>query len=405
MDRKKIFILVGLLLLVAIVLTVTVSYANRTRPVPPTPAPTLVPTQTLVPTPTMVPPTELTCAGGDIFFIMDPQYLREKYNITVKIEKISTFDVKTSEKLPELDCFFPGSYTAFEDFNAAHPDMVLASATEFRTFGVFLTRADLFLPHYLKYGLVTEVDGKYRMPMAPMIEAMELHWTWEQLFQSQATKMGITYDGDATVDRWLTLDANIYYGAPEYSSGAMQHILFLANCQASPDNNCGEVVREDQLGSLNDPDSIMSFLVGNWEAQPLQIKRSPDWFDAYRAKSGSYPLAASSESLFIGWYNSLPEDKRQTSGRQIVGIYPDYTISTDHVLIALKPEAKVLIDIFKNDIYLQQLAWDRYGMRTAVGDIGVAPGGTDITWMESDPLSLFEPKYEVYQAITQFIHK
>lgn len=395
MNRKPILIGLGALLALFLIIGLG-KYVRDTAPKPPTPTPA----------PTARPaPTEFVCAGGDIFFTMDPQYVLDTYNITVKIEKISTFEVKNDPKLPELDCFFPGSYTAFEDFNNARPELVLASATEFRTYGVLMTRADLFLPWYLKYSLVYETNGKYRMPMGPMIAAMEQHWTWEQLFQHQAKQLGIRYDGDPTKDRWLALDANIYYGAPEYSSGAMQHVLFLANCIASPEDNCSEVVQVEDLGSVDDSTSVLSFLVKNWESQPLQIKRSPDWFDTYRAKSGSYPLAASSESLFIGWYNSLPEDKRATSGRQIVGIYPEYTISTDHVLIALKPEAKVLIEIFKNDTHLQQVAWDRYGMRTAIGDVGVAPGGTDITWMESDPLSQFEPKYEVYQELTKYIHK
>lgn len=400
MNRKH---LVGLVALIVLFAAIGLGrYAINTAPKPPTPTPTA----TLAPSATPRPPaTEFVCAGGDIFFTMDPEYLLERYNITVKIEKISTFDVKSDPRLPELDCFFPGSYTAFEDFSNAHPELVIASATEFRTFGVFMTRTDLFLPWFLKYGLVSESDGKYHMPMGPMIAAMQEGWTWDELFQNQAKTLGIRYDGDPTKDRWLALDANVYYGAPEYSSGAMQHILFLANCMASPNNDCSEVVQVSNLGTRSDSDSVMSFLVTNWEAQPLQIKRSPDWFDTYRAKSGSYPLAASSESLFIGWYNSLPDGKRATSGRQIVGIYPDYTISTDHVLIALKPEAKVLIDIFKNDTYLQQLAWDRYGMRTAVGDVGVVPGGTDITWMEADPLSQFEPKYEVYQELIKYIHK
>ncbi len=396
MNRNRILLFVGILAIAAIILAVVVSVGNKTRPVEPTPVPTATP---------LPPVTKFTCAGGDIFFTMDPQYLLDQYNIEVKVEKISTFEVKNDPKLSELDCFFPGSYTAFVDFQAAHPDMILASATVFRTYGVFNTRMDLFLPWYLKYGLVYETDGKYRMPMAPMMAAMENHLTWEQLFQKQAESSGTAYDGDSMKDKWLSLEVNVFYGAPEFSSGAMQHVLFLANCEASSKKDCSQVVERSQLGQLNDPTSVLSFLVKNWESQPLQIKRSPDWFDTYRAKSGSYPLAASSESLFIGWYNALPEDKRATSGQQIVGIYPEYTISTDHVLIALKPEAKVLVDIFQKDTYLQQLAWDKYGMRTAIGDVGVAPGGTDIKWIDPDPLSLFEPKYDVYQAITEFIHK
>lgn len=401
MNWKRILIALGSL--VGLLLVVTLGKAALdSRPKPPSPTPTLVPIATYTPKP---PPTEFTCAGGDIFFIMNPEYVLETYNIEVKIEKISTFDVKTSDKLPELDCFFPGSYTAFEDFAQAHPDKVLASATLFRTFGVFMTRSDLFLPWLLKYEIVYENNGKYSMPMGVLIAAMKNNWNWSELFQSQAEKLGITYDGDPKVDKWLELKVNVYYGAPEYSSGAMQHVLFLANCTSSPNYDCSQIATLRDLGSVSNLNSVINFLVENWDAQPLQIKRSPDWFDTYRAKSGSYPLAASSESLFIGWYNGLSDEKKETSGQLIVGIYPEYTISTDHVLIALKPEARVLIDIFQNDKYLQQLAWDRYGMRTAVGDVGTIPGGTNIPWLLADPLSLFEPKYDVYQEVTKYIHK
>jgi hypothetical protein len=381
------------LLIVAMVVVFVVRNQMKNAPKPPTPTSTVTPvpipaTATLLP-----PPTQLTCAGGDIFFPMAKEKLLKEHNLEVSIVKVSTFAVKNYEGLEELDCFWPGSETAYLDFDAAHHGMIVDHETIFRTFAMLFTRKDIFLPAFLKYEVVYELDGRYLMRMSPVISAMNEHKTWAELFQSQAEELGITF----VEEPWMRLKVNMQYSAPEDSSGGLQTLFLMANYMVPGGEEGGQVVAKEDLNN------ILPLLVDNWNSQPLQDKRSPDWFNTYLGKSGSIPLGASSESLYIGWYNALPAESKE-SANLIVGIYPEWTVSTDHVLIALSPEGKKLVDVFRDDVELQQLAWSQFGMRTAVGGIGAKPGDITVSWIAADPLSVGEPKLDVFEEVKKYIH-
>jgi hypothetical protein len=338
--------------------------------------------------------TELKCAGGDIFFPMAAKKLADVYNMHVTVVKVSTFDVKNYDKLKELDCFWPGSATAYLDFDAVHHDMILDHETEFRTFAMFFTRRDIFLPDLLKYRVVNQQpDGRYIMKMYPSLMAMKAHETWAQFLSEQAKANGIPF----TEADWMKLKVNVQYSAPEDSSGGLQTLFLMANYLVPGGQDGGLVVTKEDLPG------IMPFLIDNWNAQPLQDKRSPDWFNTYLGKSGSIPLAASSESLYIGWANALaPANK--ASAKLIVGIYPEYTVSTDHVLIAFTKPAVQLVNIFRTDKELQQLAWSQFGMRTVAGGIGAKPGDSSYSIIAADPLAVGEPKLDVFEEVKKFIH-
>jgi hypothetical protein len=372
MQRNRVLLAVGLLLAAAVVFTVALSLANASRPVP---------TPTIVPTATQEPATLTTCLGGQVF-LRDAgvkQHLLESYNIQAEYVAVGSFEMKDAD-LNDIDCIWPGSRSAYEYFVANRPGLVRKHDVIFRTYAVIFTRADLYLEALLRSGLVYEKDGAYLMKMYPVLTAMNERRTWADIGLPE-----------------IAGRVNIRYSAPEKSSGGLQHVFMLANYLVPGGEEGGLVIAIEDLGP------ILPQLVANWEMQPRQVESSPEWFAAYVYESGSIPLAASSESLYLGWLNALPSARRETDGDLIVGIYPEWTVSTDHVLAGLTPEGDRLVEIFQTDAYLQELGWDNYGMRTAAGGIAARPGDTDVTWLMANPLSVGEPKQDVFEAVKAVI--
>ena len=368
MSRNRVIAAIALLFAAALVFMMVLSAASRSRPVP---------TPTVVPAPTKAPPIVTTCLGGQVF-LRDAgvkQHLLDTYNIQAEYVAVGSFEMKDAD-LTGVNCIWPGSRSAFEYFDNALPGLVQKHDVIFRTYGVIFTRTDLFLEPLLDSGIVYKKGGAYLMRMEPIIEAMNGKKTWAEI--------GIPE---------IPGRVNIRYSAPERSSGGLQHVFMLANYQMPGGEEGGEVVNIEELSS------ILPKLVLNWTMQPRQVESSPEWFAAYVYESGSIPLAASSESLYLGWLNALPESRRESDGNLIVGIYPEWTVSTDHVLAGLDEQGNRLVEIFQTDAYLQQLGWDNYGMRTAAGGIAAKPGDTDITWLLANPLSVGEPKQDVFEAV------
>ncbi|QQG42161.1 MAG: hypothetical protein HYV90_02495 [Candidatus Woesebacteria bacterium] len=356
MKRNQLFIVGAALMLLVLVAIVVVPNVFKTTP-----------------------KTTITCLGGQVFLADEgmQQRLLDEYNIEVKYVSSGSFEMKDKD-LTGIDCAWPGSAPAAADFVSAHKDIVLKKDTMFRTFNLFFTRKDLgYEDAFIKAGYVYQKDGADFMPMAPIIEAMKAHKTWEEI-------------GVQGVPGFV----NIKYSAPESSGGGLQHLFLLCSYLMPGGENGGLPCDAANLGP------VLPTLVDNWNFQGGQTGSSPEWFKAWLQNSRSLPLGASSESLFLGYYNQLPADQKKAALDDIVGIYSEWTIGTDHVFIAITPNGVRLLEILQSDPYFAQRAWDAYGMRTAFGGLGAKPGQTDVPWIVAEPLAISEPKQDATQMIT-----
>lgn len=379
MDKqKRLLLMVGVLVIAAIFVVIAMSVSSAAKPAVPTPTP-------LPPQPTPTAAAEVvTCLGGQVFIPMAHDHILETYNIDLRYKGVSTFMMKDYEHLDQIDCIWPGSASAMDFYKEAHPSgefAVRRQHTVFRTYGVIFTRRDLYLEPLMKAGYVYEKDGAYVIKMAPIVQAMSEDKLW--------TEIGVDAPGEV----------NIGYSDPESSSGGLQHLFLLGSYMLPGSDDNVRTIKMEDLGLLSDPDSVLSLMKKNWDDQPRQDTASPSWFDTYLSMSSSYVLAASSESLYLGWYNELPEGSRETEGNKIVGLYPEWTVVTDHVLGSLTEDGDRVVEIFQNDLYLRELGWTGGGMRTAVGLVGGKPGNTDVSWILADPLAVGEPKKEVFDAV------
>ncbi len=400
--QKRQLITSAVLVLCAIVFIIAAfSVAEDVRQHEPTAMPTMQPTATMVPTlaptavPTKGPATKVTVLGGGIFISAAKQRLLDVYNLQVESIPVSTFKMKEYKDLDKVDAIWPGSASAFEDFTIAQPGKILDKEVVFRTFAQVFTRRDLFLDDFLKYGVVYEKDGAYYMRYEILVSAMKQKKSFSQMLSDQAKANNVQF----VEKQWMLASANCGYSDPTASSGGLQTLFLTANYMVPGREKGGAVVKHEDM------EAILPFLVENWKSQPLQDKQSPDFFNTYVNYSGSIILGCSSESLYLGWYNKLPDNRKATDGNLIVPMYPEWTVSTDHALGGLTKIGVELVKIFRTDTVLQQLGWDLYGMRTAVGGIAAKPGNTNLKTIAQNPLSVGDPNRLVFEDVTNALNK
>jgi len=393
-KRNRALLGLGLLVLAILAFAGIYSYSAANRP----PEPTPTPVPTLAPTATPEPAaTKLLVAGGDIFVPMSHDHVLRTANLDIATKRISTFEIKNDPGLgTEIQCVWPGTESAFNDFRATHPTMVLTSEKVFSTYNMLMTRADEHLPWFIQAGLAhQESDGRYVFDkMYETLQAAINDRKWAELFIEQGLE--VTND-DIAAHPWMNLQVNIATSAPERSSGGQSGYFTFAAYLAAGGNEVNHVV------TLEEIESVMPQLKKLWDEQSLQDTSSPSFFRKWVAESYSTPLGFSSESLFLGWYNALPQEKRETDGSLIVGMYPPVTTKTDHILAAIHPDCVPLVELFRNDTELHRLGWEVGGMRTAAGGISDKPGNTDVSWISANALSIGEPKREVFEYFTSII--
>lgn len=370
--RQRTIIGLGVLAVVAIGIFILFTLPRPVEPPKPVPSPTLGPARVA------------KVLGGQVFLASPKVVDRILATKNIKVEYIrsGSFDMaKTIAENPGVyDAVWPGSSVAFNDFSDAFknkPGFIKKSATIFRTFAMFFTWRD-YIPEMEKAGLVYEQDGAYYMRMAPLIDALNKNKRWSDL------------PGNPKIPGLV----NVITSDPEVSAGGLSFYELMASCQVPGHENCDKTVTRDEL------EPTLPSLLNVWEKNGYQAKGSPEAFEAFLQYGKGVPLAWSSESLYIGWRNGLPADHKADAAK-VVGIYPEYSISTDHVLGALTDVGVELVDAFSSDPTLQQIGWADFGMRTKVGSVDNKAGDTDVTWISRSISFIFEPKVDTANRLKE----
>jgi hypothetical protein len=369
--NKKVLIPLGLVVLLAVIIG-GAPILQSVLPKGPTPIP---------PTPTIGPATVTTCLGGQVFLAI-PQvkdYLLKQYNFDVKFKAFGSFGMEKAD-LTGIDCVWPGSSVAFDEFDAAKPGVVKKHATIFRTFAMIFSWRD-YIPALEKIGIVYEKNGTYFMKMKPLLDAINANKRWSDLGAPEIPGL-----------------VNVITSDPENSAGGLSFYELIANCSIQGNNQC------DQVATVSQLDAALPTILNVWDKNGFQAKSSPELFDTLVLGGKGIPLYWSSESLYLGWRNGLPEAHRKDADK-IVGVYPEYSIVTDHVLGGITPNGQTLVDIFSTDQVLQQIGWTEDGMRTKAGGVDAKAGDTDVAWIASSPLFTSESRSDVTAAIKAAIQQ
>lgn len=368
--RKRFIIGITVLVMVLVGIVILSTIPRPEAPPKPTPVPTATPV------PTEVPATVVKVLGGQVF-LANPKvvdHLLNEYNLKVEFVSSGSFDMakKTDEELKAFDAIWPGSAAAIDLFQSSHPGLIRKSATVFSTPTMFFTWAK-YRDTLIKSGIVYQEDGSFYMRADKVVAAMNANESWSSL--------GVNIPGPV----------NFRYTDPLRSGGGLAYLGWLAAVQTASDP---ANVRPVELSQL---EGILPSLLNSWEMQGRQDTSSPEAFEIWAQTGPGMPFCASSESLAITLFNNVAD---KSSLDQILGIYSEVSVRTEHVLAGLSPAGIRLVEIFSTDAELKRIGWEDHGMRTGAGTIGAKAGDTSLSWIAASPkLIISEPKKEVTDRI------
>jgi hypothetical protein len=269
------------------------------------------------------------------------QAIFKKNGLNVTYTRMSSgkiAEAKVATDLDNADFVFPSGVQTAEkvrsnfknaqSYNIFYSPMVIATWTP--------------IVDILRANGVTKKVGQYEaIDMESFMKLAENGTRWKQLKGADAypvNKVVLVYSSDARYSNaakmYLTLNSYVLNGNTVVSSNA-------------------------------EVDKVLPTLKKIIEAQGNRESSSTNMMSDYMSIGrGKVPMMFAYESEFLE-----QAFKNNGLGKDMKLVYPTPTVFTKHVLVAIKPEAQVLVDLFKKDAELKKLAIE-YGFRFE-GDTGI----------------------------------
>ncbi|MEU5942411.1 hypothetical protein ABZ807_25260 [Micromonospora sp. NPDC047548] len=311
------------------------------------------------------PPTTVACVGGseksELMADAEVQrILRGTYRLDVTFQPLGSYDqVQLSTdviKARKLDCLWPSSGSAQGVFEAQHA-------------GAF--------PDYRAENLLQSPEVIYAGPRG----------TDALIRKGIVQRRGERY---FVVDmKGLLLDQVVKRGTWEAIGAAdLRGPITVASTDPAKSNS-GFTLAQLQLNIIATADGFSAPSLAQarkalptmralHDAQGLQSRSSDSGFREWLTQGGEFKAP-----LYAGYENQIIQQVVQSGDnsaallKNVRVLYPDPTIYSDHPLLALDPAAGRFVDAMK-DPKIQEIAWKRYGFRSAVqvgaNDVADFPG-------------------------------
>lgn len=287
-------------------------------------------------------------------------FVKKNYNLTMDYRKAGSFEMVKGD-LTGQDYLFPSSQLALELFKhegqKASRDEIIFNTP------IVLYSYKPVVDALVKEGIVTVREGVHYVNMPELAKLIVSQKTWQDL--------GLTdLYGEILVD---TTD-------PAASNSGNMFLGLLANAL-----NSNKMVSQQQA------EKILPDLQKIYQTIGYMNTSSADLFNQFLTLGvGSYPLIAGYESQLLEFSVQEPETYQKVKD-EILILYPEPTVWSSHILIALNDQSERAIDALL-DKKVQDLAWTDHGYRTIVAGSqeegqfkvpGLAPQVTQIMQMPS----------------------
>lgn len=310
--------------------------------------------------------------GEKIALLDDPEVqkiLRDRYGIAVDATKAGSIEMVEGDTSGQ-DFLWPSSRIALDLFKSRHGASV-ATATTFDS-PIVLYAWSPVADALARTGYLHVRKGVRYVTDFPRLSRMIVRGKpWSSV------GLGQVYG-----------PISIFTTDPNKSNSGLMFAGLLANAL-----NGDRVVTEPELAHvLPDVEQVYGRL-GYLETSSL------DLFNQFLATGiGAKPVIAGYENQLIEFTVEHPSQKDNLQ-RQIRILYPQPTVWSEHILIALDGRGKRLLDAL-NDSDIQRLAWERHGFRSGVLNGSNDPAAAGVTGVPRDITSIIPvPAFRVMNQI------
>lgn len=314
--------------------------------------------------------------GEKISFLEDEEtqkILRRDYGLSLDIHKAGSLDMVRAADLGERQFLWPSSQTALELFEeTAGPEFSYKDDIIFNTPIVLYSRRPV-AQALVAARLARQEGDTYRVDMPALTRAMQENKTWADI--------GLPA---------LYGEISIHTTDPAKSNSGNMFAGLLANML-----NGSRVVKEQDARRLGPELSRLFGKIGYMETS------SYDLFSLFLSTGmGNKPIVAGYENQLLEFSVQHPEEWQAVKS-DIVIMYPEPTVWSSHVFIALGSGGQRLLEALKDE-RLQTIAWEKHGFRTGVYAAGPGSELFDVPGVAPEITQIIQ--MPGYKAMSQIVH-
>ncbi|MBG9983557.1 substrate-binding domain-containing protein [Aerococcaceae bacterium DSM 111022] len=281
--------------------------------------------------------------GEKIGLYENPEFqeiLEEKYGLTMDYRKAGSFDMVT-DSLDGQDYLFPSSQLALEAFNqsgnSSYRDEIIFNTP------IVLYSYQVIVDALEQEGIVSNREGSYYVDMPALAEAIVEEKQWQDIGLNQ-------FYGNILVD---TTD-------PSASNSGHMFLGLLANA-----------LNDNRVVSQGDVEALLPDIQKIYNSIGFMNTSSADMFKQFLTLGvGQYKIVAGYESQLLEFSVQEPETYASIKD-DVVILYPEPTVWSSHIFIAVNEDADVAIDALLDE-QIQEISWKDHGYRTIVANSGAA---------------------------------
>lgn len=310
--------------------------------------------------------------GEKINFLDNPEVqkiLQKDYGFRLDISKAGSLDMVQADDLDGRDFLWPSSQTALELYESLH-------GRPKKEENIFNTPIVLYSREYVakglvKAGIVEKREDVYWVNMPKLVQAMKDNKKWSDLGLERLHGSLAVH----TTDPAKSNSGNMF-------SGLTANML--ADNQVADENNIQKVLPELE--------NIFA-KIGYMETS------SSNLFNLFLSTGmGNKPIVAGYENQLLELSKMEPDTWERAKG-DIVIMYPEPTVWSSHILIALNDQGARLIEALQDE-RLQKIAWEEHGFRTGMYGNQVTDHDFDVPGVAEEITRIIQmPNYKTMRQI------
>ena len=297
--------------------------------------------------------------------------LKDNYGITLEFSRGGSIEMVSDSVNPDIDFLWPSSQVALEIFKIKHASHLIKSDLIFNS-PIVLYSWDIVVNALLKQGIVRQENSTFYVVDMPKLLQLEREGKkWSEIGLPELYGKVVI----STTDPTKSNSGNMYAG-------------LIAN-----------ILNGDVVNSNEDLQKVLPAVKESFVKQGFMQSSSGFLFEQFlKTGVGQYPVIAGYENQIIE-FSLMHKDFWPSVKSKIKILYPVPTVWSEHPILILKKQSKILIEALK-DPEIQKIAWEMHGFRTGLMGVQNDPKVLQVTGVPENITKIVPmPKAEVMEKI------